>query len=79
MLGLLNPNSSDFQSCVALSLIVYVGHGIVRRVALLFSPKISFGVGCRAPQVTTLRKYMVHLYLKLAGVGTPLSLVSIVR
>ena len=62
MTGLLNPRSSKFQSCVALFFGVYLSHGIVHRVALLFSSKISFWVRYRAPQLRSLRKKEVHLY-----------------
>ena len=57
-----HPKSSEFQSCVALLLVVYLNHGNVYRVALLFSSEISCWVRYRAPQVRSLRKKGVHLY-----------------
>ena len=40
--GLLSPKSFEFKSCVAIFFGVYLSHGIVHRVAILFSSKISF-------------------------------------
>ena len=60
--GLLNPKSSEFQSCVAVCRVVRLSHGIVQWVALLFSSKISTSVNYGAPQVRSFRKKVVHLY-----------------
>ena len=40
--GFLNPKSSEFISRVSICFGVYLSHGIVHRVATLFSSKISF-------------------------------------
>ena len=62
MTGLLDQKSSEFQSCIAICVVVYLGHGIVHRVPLIFSSKIIFLVRYRAPQVRSLRNDGVHLY-----------------
>ena len=40
--GLLNPNSFELKFCVAIFFGVCLSHGIVHRVVILFSSKISF-------------------------------------
>lgn len=54
--ALLDPNSSEFYSCVAIFSILYLGHGIGRRKPFfLVASETNVLVRYRGPQVSALR------------------------
>lgn len=63
MVGLLDPKPSNFPSRVSMLGVVYMGHGVIRPVALLYLGRKSvFGLGVELIPVTTVSKYRLHLY-----------------
>ena len=58
--GLLNPKSFEYKSCAAIFFGAYLSHGIVHRVTILFSSKISIWEGIE-PIWGASEKNVVHL------------------
>ena len=52
MTGLLNPKSSEFQSWDTMVFVVYLRHGIVHRVALLFERSEFLIATCKKKKLT---------------------------